>query len=107
MGVSNALGANTMNILLSLGLPWFIKTLILETSNSSQFIEISSGSIEYTILSLILVAITLYLVLYFSKFKLSKSSGIILSIVYLLSLSSAILLNIFTANPVAACESTS
>ncbi|GJQ67449.1 hypothetical protein Trydic_g8298 [Trypoxylus dichotomus] len=76
MGVSNALGANTMNILLSLGLPWFIKTLTTG-SNQESFVNIQSGSLEYTILGLIAVALTLYISLLFTKFHLSKASGAI------------------------------
>lgn len=89
MGVSNALGANTMNILLSLGLPWFVKTLILSGSGSA-FIEISSGSLEYTILGLMVVAIALVIILYFNDFKLSRRTGVILLVVYLCFLSAAI-----------------
>ncbi|KAI4465893.1 sodium/potassium/calcium exchanger [Holotrichia oblita] len=40
MGVSNALGANTMNILLSLGMPWFIKTLMMGAKDDS-YIQIN------------------------------------------------------------------
>ncbi|KAI4465894.1 sodium/potassium/calcium exchanger [Holotrichia oblita] len=76
MGVSNALGANTMNILLSLGMPWFIKTLMMGAKDDS-YIQIQSGSLEYTILGLIAVAATLYISLVFTKFHLSKASGLI------------------------------
>ncbi|KAF5269163.1 hypothetical protein FQR65_LT02463 [Abscondita terminalis] len=91
MGVSNALGANTMNILLSLGLPWFIKTMIVDTGKGrASFIEIASGAIEYTILSLILVVCALYITLYFTGFKLQKRTGIILAVIYLIFLSCTI-----------------
>ncbi|KAJ8981095.1 hypothetical protein NQ317_005492 [Molorchus minor] len=68
-GVSNALGANTMNILFSLGMPWFFKTITQGTSSKS-FIQIQSGSIEYTILALIGVVAVLYVTLYLKKFRL-------------------------------------
>lgn len=86
MGISNSLGANSMNILLSLGLPWFIKTLIVE-NGEAKFIEITSGAIEYTILSLILVIISLFITLYFNDFKLQKKTGIALVVIYLIFLS--------------------
>lgn len=87
MGVSNALGANTMNILLSLGLPWFIKTMIVNNGKGrASFIEIASGAIEYTILSLILVVCALFITLYFNNFKLQKKTGIILTVIYLIFL---------------------
>ncbi|KAL3282930.1 hypothetical protein HHI36_006088 [Cryptolaemus montrouzieri] len=89
MGVSNSLGANTMNILMSLGLPWFLKTIIMGT-NANSFIKIESGSIEYTILGLIGVAIILYITLYINKFKLRKRVGVILALVYTVCISAAI-----------------
>ncbi|KAJ8921016.1 hypothetical protein NQ315_015812 [Exocentrus adspersus] len=89
-GVSNSLGANTMNILLSLGMPWFFKTITKGASNSS-FIKIQSGSIEYTIMALIGVACSLYLTLYFNKFRLGKRAGVILMCIYLVCVILAIL----------------
>lgn len=90
MGVSNALGANTMNILLSLGMPWFLKTIFMG-ANSSSFIRIDSGSIEYTILALIAVACILFTCLYFNKFRLSRKLGIVLAIIYTICIVMAIL----------------
>ncbi|XP_072376382.1 sodium/potassium/calcium exchanger 5-like [Diabrotica undecimpunctata] len=80
-GVSNSLGANTMNVLYSLGLPWLFKNIIMGLS-SEHPIKIQSGSIEYTIMSLIFAVCTLYIVLLFSKFRLSKISGSILGVFY-------------------------
>lgn len=90
MGISNALGANTMNILLSLGMPWFFKTILMGTNNNS-FLKIESGSIEYTILALVAVALTLYITLFANKFRLSRLSGGILLVMYLIWLILAIL----------------
>ncbi|XP_017785377.1 PREDICTED: sodium/potassium/calcium exchanger 4-like isoform X2 [Nicrophorus vespilloides] len=98
MGVSNALGANTMNILLSLGLPWFIKTTVVGQARAMSVIQIESGSIEYTILALIMVAITLYLTLSCSKFRLSRINGIVLITFYLLFLVLAIVSELVFSN---------
>ncbi|KAF7268022.1 hypothetical protein GWI33_018823 [Rhynchophorus ferrugineus] len=81
MGVSNSLGANTMNILFSLGMPWFFKTISMG-ANSSAFIKIESGSIVYTITALLVVALILYFTLMFNKFYLSRRTGCILVPVY-------------------------
>lgn len=89
-GVSNSMGANTMNILFSLGMPWFFKT-ITQGANSQSFIKIQSGSIEYTIMALIGVACALYITLYFNKFRLGKLAGSILIIIYLICVTLAIL----------------
>jgi Ca2+/Na+ antiporter len=90
MGVSNSLGANTMNILLSLGMPWFLKTIVMGTNNAA-YVVITSGSIEYTISALVPVALTLYLTLYFNKFRLCRRVGIILISVYSICIVLAIL----------------
>ncbi|XP_044267165.1 sodium/potassium/calcium exchanger 4-like [Tribolium madens] len=90
MGVSNSLGANTMNILLSLGMPWFLKTIVMGTDENA-FIQITSGSIEYTISALIPVAIILYLTFYFNKFQMCRRVGIILISVYTICIILAIL----------------
>ena len=89
MGISNALGANTMNILLSLGMPWFIKTLTT-INHETSYIDIESGSLEYTILALLLVISVLYLILYLNKFKLSRRTGFITLIIYSCFISLAI-----------------
>lgn len=90
MGISNALGANTMNILLSLGMPWFFKTISLGI-NDYSYIQIDSGSIEYTILALVAVALCLYFTLLLNKFALSRISGSILLTMYVVWIILAIL----------------
>lgn len=90
MGISNALGANTMNILLSLGMPWFLKTIMMG-ANTTSYIRIDSGSIEYTILALVGVACILFTCLYFNKFRLSRKLGIVLAVIYTVCIVMAIL----------------
>ncbi|XP_028132238.1 sodium/potassium/calcium exchanger 4 isoform X2 [Diabrotica virgifera virgifera] len=80
-GVSNSLGANTMNVLYSLGLPWLLKSITMGLTTKHPVL-IQSGSIEYTIMSLIFAVCTLYIVLLVSKFRLSKLSGSILGVFY-------------------------
>lgn len=78
MGVSNSLGANSMNILFSLGMPWFFSTILQGT------IVLQSGSIIYTIAGLLLVALVLYFTLYFNHFTLSKVTGCVLLPIYVI-----------------------
>lgn len=89
-GVSNSLGANTMNVLYSLGLPWFFKN-ILQGFTSNYPVVIKSGSIQYTIMSLIFAASVLYLTLLLNKFRLSKITGAILGVFYICMVTLAIL----------------
>lgn len=81
MGVSNSLGANTMNILMSLGMPWFLKTIMMGT-DSSSYILIQSGAMEYTMLILILVALILYTSVAINKYRLSRKLGCALMLFY-------------------------
>uniref|UniRef100_A0A182T3A4 Sodium/calcium exchanger membrane region domain-containing protein n=1 Tax=Anopheles maculatus TaxID=74869 RepID=A0A182T3A4_9DIPT len=52
MGVSNSLGANTLAILFSLGLPWFIRTMIDGGPSTGAYIAIQSYGIQYSVLAL-------------------------------------------------------
>lgn len=88
-GVSNSLGANTMAILFSLGMPWFFKTM-LDGANTDNPIKIQSGSIEYTIIALIFVAFALYTTLALNKFRLSKLTGGILICIFVLMVALAV-----------------
>ncbi|XP_049822385.1 sodium/potassium/calcium exchanger 3-like [Aethina tumida] len=103
MGVSNSMGANTMNILLSLGFPWFFKA-ILKGTGPDAYVEIESGSIQYTILALIAVSIILYATLYFNKFHMSKKTGIILLLVYIVCAILATLSEMVFFNTTAPCS---
>ncbi|XP_074029477.1 sodium/potassium/calcium exchanger 5 isoform X3 [Leptinotarsa decemlineata] len=89
-GVSNSLGANTMNILYSLGMPWFIKNLV-DGASTARPVKIHSGSIEYTILSLIFVSFCLFTTLACNKFRLSKCTGVVLITIYVTMVVLAIL----------------
>lgn len=39
MGISNSIGSNTFDILLCLGLPWLIKTLIVPSSSGQTWVK--------------------------------------------------------------------
>ncbi|XP_012288710.1 sodium/potassium/calcium exchanger 3 [Orussus abietinus] len=70
MAMSNTLGANTLDILMCLGLPWLIKCIM-----SGQDIEIVSGALAYSILSILVCVVGFYLVTAFFKFKMNKKVG--------------------------------
>ncbi|XP_044743314.1 sodium/potassium/calcium exchanger 3-like [Chrysoperla carnea] len=90
MGVSNALGANTMDILMCLGLIWFIKALQNEM-NGLEYFPIKSGGIRYTIICILIGIFILYTTFLTNDFKLCKRVGIILILAYLLFITSAII----------------
>ncbi|XP_055630540.1 sodium/potassium/calcium exchanger 4-like isoform X2 [Toxorhynchites rutilus septentrionalis] len=82
MGVSNALGANSLSILFSLGLPWFIRNLADGGSELNAYLPIASYGMQYSIISLLFAIGALYIIVYTAKFKLRKTVGLALFIVY-------------------------
>ncbi|XP_047351961.1 sodium/potassium/calcium exchanger 4-like [Vespa velutina] len=92
MAMSNTLGANTLDILLCLGLPWLIKTLM-----SGKDVEIVSGALSYSVLSIIICVICFYSITAFYSFKLNKKVGGVCLVMYAIFLIFAISveLNVF------------
>lgn len=91
MGISNALGANSLAILFALGVPWLIRTLALLASGKEPVVQISSSGIDLVVVSLLVAVVTLWVALYLAKFILRKRLGIALIIIYLLFITFAIL----------------
>lgn len=92
MGVSNSLGANSLAILFSLGIPWFVKSMILRGQGEDGYIAIESTGMDYIILSLILAVTCLYTILYIGKFFLRKSVGATIFVFYFIFIILAILM---------------
>uniref|UniRef100_A0A182Q635 Sodium/calcium exchanger membrane region domain-containing protein n=1 Tax=Anopheles farauti TaxID=69004 RepID=A0A182Q635_9DIPT len=82
MGVSNAMGANSLAIVFSLGLPWFIRTLADGGSGENAYLVIASYGMQYSIIMLLGAVAWLYVVIYIAVYKLRKSVGAILFIGY-------------------------
>ncbi|XP_052903447.1 sodium/potassium/calcium exchanger 3-like [Anopheles moucheti] len=101
MGVSNSLGANTLAILFSLGLPWFIRTMVDGGPSTGAYIAIQSYGIQYSVLALFGAIFILYVVLYTAKYTLRKLVGLALGIGYLVIVAFMILVELdifFPAN---------
>lgn len=89
--MSNALGANSLAILFALGLPWLIKTLMLLAEGSDTAVKINSAGIDFVVGSLLVAASLLWITLFIGKFKLRKSLGVVLMLLYLIFITFAIL----------------
>lgn len=94
MGVSNALGANSLAILFSLGVPWFIRTMADGAGSTGAKIRIFSHGIEYTIMALLLAVATLYITVAAAGYKLRKTVGGVLAFGYVLIATFAILVEL-------------
>ena len=86
MAVSNAFGSNIFDILVGLGLPWALDIGLLSQEPES----VDAEGIELFIAGLFVVQFILLLFLYLNKFRLEKSIGWILLLVYALFLFTAL-----------------
>ena len=89
MAMSNTLGANTLDILLCLGLPWMIKVIL-----SGKDVQIVSGVITYSVIAIIVCVIGFYSVTAHYKFQLNKRVGIACLCMYLMFLIFAVLIEL-------------
>lgn len=85
------MGANSLAILFALGLPWLIKTLMLLVEGSDTAVKINSAGIDFVVGSLLVAACLLWLTLFIGKFKLRKSIGAVLMVLYAIFITFAIL----------------
>ena len=97
MAVSNSIGSNTFDILVCLGFPWMVRALITGFQDNKWFVEVQSDALAYTVVSLLISLIVLYVILLASRFVLSKTLGVICLIIYLVFLSISLMfeLNVF------------
>lgn len=77
MAVSNAVGSNTFDIFVGLGVPWFV--YILLTGNS---IVVGTENLLASIFLLFFTVIALLFLLILQKFKIGSKSGYILLLLY-------------------------
>ncbi|KAL6254193.1 hypothetical protein P5V15_014815 [Pogonomyrmex californicus] len=82
MGISNSIGSNVFDVLLCLGLPWFIKAALLPKIPGQYYVQINSQGLVYSSVSLFSTLIILYGALFINKFTLSRTVGIICLVMY-------------------------
>ncbi|XP_041985191.1 probable sodium/potassium/calcium exchanger CG1090 [Aricia agestis] len=94
MAVSNAVGSNVFDILVCLGLPWFIQTAII---HPGSHVNVISKGLIYSTLSLFSTVIFLVVATHANGWKLDRKFGAVLMVWYLLFITLASLyeLNIF------------
>lgn len=77
MAVSNAVGSNTFDILICLGLPWLIFILI-----RGQDIVVATENLTSSVFLLFSTVVAMFLVLAIQKFKIGRYSGYFLLALY-------------------------
>jgi K+-dependent Na+/Ca+ exchanger-like protein len=89
MAVSNAVGSNTFDILIGLGLPWFAYILI-----TGKNITVATENLKSSIFLLFFTVIAIMFVIAVQKFKLGKKAGFLLVGIYFLYLAYVIISSI-------------
>lgn len=104
MAVSNAIGSNVFDILVCLGLPWFLDTAIV---NPGTYVRVRSRGLVYSTFSLFSTVVFLIVASHINGWKLDKKFGIILLVWYFIFMLIASLyeLNIFGEFNPPECES--
>ncbi|XP_039760720.1 probable sodium/potassium/calcium exchanger CG1090 [Pararge aegeria] len=104
MAVSNAVGSNVFDILVCLGLPWFIQTAIIQPGSH---VNVISKGLIYSTLSLFSTVVFLVLATHANGWKLDRKFGAVLMVWYLLFITLASLyeLNVFGNIHPPDCES--
>ncbi|XP_004578157.2 sodium/potassium/calcium exchanger 5 [Ochotona princeps] len=101
MAMSNIVGSNVFDML-CLGVPWFIKTAII---NPSTPVEVNSRGLTYITISLSISIIFLFLAIHFNGWKLDRKLGAICLVLYfgLITLSVLYELGIIGNNKIKGC----
>jgi Ca2+/Na+ antiporter len=81
MAVSNAIGSNVFDILLCLGLPWFLQTAIV---NVDEPVKVYSAGLTYSALTLLSTVVLLLVATHVNGWRLTKPYGAFLMVIYIL-----------------------
>ena len=92
MAVAQAMGSNVFDILLGLGLPWILKTLIFDLNST---IEVQSVGLVISCLSIFLSVVLFICLVCYYEFKLVKRMGFILVAAYVVFIVISILLEVY------------
>ncbi|XP_021960018.1 sodium/potassium/calcium exchanger 3 isoform X2 [Folsomia candida] len=99
MAMNNAIGSNIFNILVCLGVPWMIQTLILvgDSTANERYIVMSSRALGYTAFILIGCMVGLYVTIALNRFTIDLKVGLVAlgSYVIAITLASLFELNVF------------
>ncbi|KAL5016604.1 hypothetical protein ScPMuIL_006193 [Solemya velum] len=81
MAVANAVGSNAFDILICLGVPWLLRTLV---TNPGEPVQVYSEGLLYASLTLLMTVVFLIVATYLNGWKLTKKYGVVLMIVYIM-----------------------
>ncbi|KAL4121700.1 hypothetical protein QTP88_014161 [Uroleucon formosanum] len=107
MSISSALGSNTMDILLCLGLPWFIKCT-LPTSMNGGPVTLQTDTLFFNCICMIASVIVLNVVAAISGYKMHKPFGVMCLVAQIVVIAALIIngLNVARDDGTVRCTST-
>ncbi|XP_073829806.1 sodium/potassium/calcium exchanger 5-like [Musca autumnalis] len=96
-GLSNSLGSNTFDILLCLGLPWFVKSYFLPDNPEEASLSLNAEGLTFTGIALLTSLVALYVIFVLNKFTLNRKVGLSCLVLYFLimTLTTLMQLNVF------------
>ncbi|XP_042631621.1 sodium/potassium/calcium exchanger 5 [Cyprinus carpio] len=102
MAMSNIVGSNVFDML-CLGLPWFIKTVFVDTGSP---VEVNSSGLVFMSCTLLLSIVFLFVAVHINGWKLDWKLGLVSLVCYVLFATLSILyeLGIIGNNPIRACS---
>jgi len=105
MAVSNSIGSNVFDILLGLGLPWFLSTTI-RPNGGEPTVKINSNGLMISVSLLLISLIIVVLSIHLNGWKLTKKLGVIIMLSYasFLVLSILIETNVFFQVNLPTCQ---
>lgn len=105
MAVSNSIGSNVFDILLGLGLPWFLSTTI-RPNGGEPTVKINSNGLMLSVSLLLISLIVVVLSIHLNGWKLTKKLGVIIMLSYasFLVLSILIETNVFFQVNLPTCQ---
>ncbi|XP_019627402.1 PREDICTED: sodium/potassium/calcium exchanger 3-like isoform X1 [Branchiostoma belcheri] len=94
MAVSNAVGSNVFDILVGLGVPWLVRTAVVQTNS---VVPIHSGGLVYSAVTLLSTVLVLLFIMWLNRWRLDRRLGVICSCLYAVFITLATLyeLNVF------------
>lgn len=93
VGVAHSLGAASLAILISLGIPWLVQSLN-KLNTAKPYVDVYSNGMNWTVLGLVLVIVTFYICLSSTRFTLKKLTGILLISSYVIFITLAVLIEV-------------
>jgi len=82
MALCTALSSSTFDVLICLGVPWFIKAMWFNKENSSASINVHSRSLDDSALAVMLSTIGFMLLMFSKTFVLTKKVSQVLIFMY-------------------------